>query len=200
MTSEMHKTFAWFVALVYTIAFVLSITSIQAQLRHVQSQISTLSEAVSSIDTSAGHDEIEADIQELREEVRMQIDEIQKEMEKIRKDPVSRAGGRSRIMWVTAYDLSYESCGKYPDHPEYGITASGERVREWYTIAAGPELPFGTEVYIPYFRDKPNGGVFVIKDRGGAVKNSCLDVYIADHEACDRFGLQRLEVYVLTDK
>lgn len=111
---------------------------------------------------------------------------------------VSR-NGRAEIFRVTAYDLSYQACGKYPDHPEYGITASGERVKEWHTIAAGPELPFGTRVYLPYFRDKPNRGIFVVKDRGGAVKNGCLDVFINDYDACMEFGVKYLEAYILEE-
>ncbi len=105
--------------------------------------------------------------------------------------------GEHRIMEITAYDLSVESCGKAPNHPLYGITASGKHVEEWNTIAAGPELAFGTKVYIPYFKDKPNGGIFTVHDRGSAIKNGCIDVYIVDSEECWRFGRQKLEVWVL---
>lgn len=105
--------------------------------------------------------------------------------------------GAPRIMEMTAYDLSVESCGKPPGHPEYGITASGKRVQEWHTIAAGPELPFGTQVYIPYFKDKPNSGIFTVDDRGGGVKNGRIDVYMESYDACMEFGRQQLEVYIL---
>ena len=104
--------------------------------------------------------------------------------------------GTRRIMEVTAYDLSYESCGKLPNHPEYGITASGEPVKEWYTVAAGKELKFGTQVYIPFFRDKPNGGVFTVQYRGSGVENGQLDVYIADNASCMNFGRRELEVWI----
>lgn len=103
----------------------------------------------------------------------------------------------NRIMEVSAYDLSVESCGKPPGHPEYGITASGKRVQKWHTIAAGPELTFGTQIYIPYFKDMPNGGIFVVEDRGGAIKNGRLDVYIEDNAECFEFGRRELEVYIL---
>jgi len=105
--------------------------------------------------------------------------------------------GECRIMEVTAYDLSVESCGKPPGHPEYGITASGKRVREWHTIAAGKGIPFGTQVYIPYFKDKPNGGIFTVEDRGGAIKDGRLDVYMESNSECMEFGRQELEVYIL---
>ncbi|MCX7773376.1 MAG: 3D domain-containing protein [Clostridia bacterium] len=104
---------------------------------------------------------------------------------------------RSVTMRVKAYDLSYASCKKLPSHPEYGITASGSRVKEWYTVAAGPGIPFGTRIYIPYFKDKPNGGVFVVQDRGNAVKDNCLDVFMQSHKACMQFGVRNLEIYIL---
>lgn len=100
-------------------------------------------------------------------------------------------------MRVTAYDLSYESCKKYPDHPEYGITASGNKVVPWFTVAAGPELAFGTKLFIPYFKDKPNGGIFVVQDRGSAIKENCLDIYMESHEECMAFGVKYLDVYIL---
>ena len=127
-----------------------------------------------------------------------EISSLRQDMER-KADKADRGGerGTRRMMTVTAYDLSVESCGKLPSHPEYGITASGERVREWYTVAAGPELPFGTQVYIPYFADKPNKGIFTVQDRGSAVKNGCIDVYIADNATCWEFGRQRLEVWVM---
>lgn len=101
-------------------------------------------------------------------------------------------------MEITAYDLSVESCGKPPDHPEYGITASGNRVKEWYTIACDPSIPFGTKIYIPYFKDAPNRGVFTTEDRGGAIKGNKIDVYMKSHQACMNFGRRRLKVYILS--
>lgn len=100
-------------------------------------------------------------------------------------------------MKVTAYDLSFQSCRKNPDHPEYGITASGTRVKEWHTIAAGPELPFGTQVFIPYFQDKPNKGIFVVEDRGSAITNGCIDIYMPDYDDCMEFGVRELDVFIL---
>ena len=53
-------------------------------------------------------------------------------------------------MEVTAYDLSYESCGKHPNHPAYGVTASGKKIgvdifEEDGIIAAPKDFPFGTK-------------------------------------------------------
>src|SRR5690606_32313382 len=104
-------------------------------------------------------------------------------------------GMEKKRMRVTAY-TEYE-CGKEPDHPEFGITASGNRVEKWFTVAAGPELPFGTVVYIPYFKDCENNGIFVVEDRGGAIRRNCIDVYIPDQKMVDEFGCKWLDVYVV---
>lgn len=133
----------------------------------------------------------------------LQIDKLKEESQQddsiIEEQSISRGGSRPEpiTMRVTAYDLSYLSCRKYPDHPEYGNTASGQSVKEWHTIAAGPEIPFGTQVFIPFFQDKPNSGVFVVQDRGSAITENCLDVYMPIYSDCMEFGVKNLDVYVL---
>ena len=115
-----------------------------------------------------------------------------------KQDKADRSGERrtKRIMEVTAYWEG--SCDKPPDDPLYGITASGAKVREWYTIAAGPELPFGTQIYIPYFREMPNNGVFVVADRGRDITDGRLDIYLPAAADCSRFGrVKGMEVWVL---
>ncbi|OPX46367.1 3D domain protein [Ruminiclostridium hungatei] len=139
---------------------------------------------------------ISSDISDITEQIKVlsaKIESNRKELD----NKISRGSADVRKMRVTAYDLSVESCGKRPSHPLYGITASGEPVKEWSTIATGPELPFGTRIYIPYFRDKPNNGIFVVADRGSAIKRNCIDVYMADSDACQEFGVKMFDVYVL---
>lgn len=104
---------------------------------------------------------------------------------------------REAVMWVTAYTAGPESTGKTPNHPLYGITASGKKVKEWHTIAAGKSIPFGTKIYIPEFRDKPNGGIFVVEDRGGKVGDNELDVYMESIEEALKWGRRKLKVYIL---
>lgn len=147
--------------------------------------------------------DLESQVTQLKDEIK-RIEENQPQptaeiAEIVQPEDISRGGERSEpvTMRVTAYDLSYASCRKYPDHPEYGFTASGAKVKEWYTIAAGPELPFGTRVFIPYFADKPNEGIFVVQDRGSAIKENCLDVYMSNNDECMDFGVRELDVYIL---
>lgn len=105
--------------------------------------------------------------------------------------PPSVDGISPVVMNTTAYTAFDEGMdGK-------GITASGAMVCPWYTVAASKSVPFGTRVYIPYFKDKPNGGVFVVQDRGGAITEGHLDVYMPLEQAANDFGRQNLEVYIL---
>lgn len=95
---------------------------------------------------------------------------------------------------ASAYTAS--TCDKLPSHPAYGITASGAKVKEWYTVAAGKSYPMGTVIYIPALKDKPNGGWFLVQDRGGAIKDNKLDIYMGTYEDCIKFGRKDLECYI----
>ncbi len=63
-------------------------------------------------------------------------------------------------------------------------TASGTIPRRGRTIAAPPEIPFGTRVFIddPYFSDWEGGGWFTVEDRGKAVRGRVLDVFFGSGE------------------
>jgi 3D (Asp-Asp-Asp) domain-containing protein len=93
---------------------------------------------------------------------------------------------------VTAYTAGYESTGRTPDHPLYGVTASGEYVKENHTIACPPSMEFGTKIYIQYFDT-----TFTCEDRGGAITEGKLDVYIPVLEDALEFGRRDLEVIVI---
>lgn len=95
---------------------------------------------------------------------------------------------------ATAYTAS--SCGKTETDKDYEITSSGAIAKSWYTVAAGKCYPIGTVMYIPYFKDKPNGGWFVVQDRGSAIKNGNVDVYMDTISECKQFGRRNLECYI----
>lgn len=95
---------------------------------------------------------------------------------------------------TSAYTAS--TCDKKPTDKGYGITASGAKVKSWYTVAAGKAYPMGTVIYIPALKDKPNGGWFVVQDRGGAIKNNKLDIYMSTYNECIQFGRKNLECYI----
>lgn len=96
------------------------------------------------------------------------------------------------VMRVTAYT----ACDRGMDGR--GITSSGTQAKPWHTVAAPPEIPFGTRLYIPYFADKPNRGWFVVEDRGGAITGNCLDVFFASRQDAIQFGVKYLDVYLST--
>ena len=92
---------------------------------------------------------------------------------------------------TSAYCSCAKCCGK-----TNGITASGAKATAWYTLAAGKGYKMGTVIYIPALADKPNGGWFVVQDRGGAISNSKLDVYMGSHSQALQYGRKTLECYV----
>ena len=95
---------------------------------------------------------------------------------------------------ASAYTAS--TCGKSVTDSGYGRTASGSMAQSWYTVAAGKGYPIGTVIYIPYFKDKPNGGWFVVQDRGSAISNSKIDIYMDSYSDCKKFGRRNLECYI----
>ncbi len=62
------------------------------------------------------------------------------------------------------------------------ITASGAKVVPGITVAAGPDIPFGTEIYIRGL------GRRVVQDRGGRITNRSLDIAVSTQEEALRFG------------
>ena len=96
-----------------------------------------------------------------------------------------------RTFNTSAYCSCKKCCGKTT-----GITSSGAKASTWCTLAAGKTYPVGTIIYIPYFKNKPNGGWFVVQDRGGAISNTKLDVYMGSHSQAIQFGRRSLECYV----
>ncbi|GAA0355881.1 3D (Asp-Asp-Asp) domain-containing protein [Bacillus horti] len=96
---------------------------------------------------------------------------------------------------ATGYTAGFESTGKYEDHPGYGITFSGVKVRRdlYSTIAADVTVfPLGTILYIP------NYGYGVVADTGGAIKGNKIDLYFETVDDVYRFwGKKTLDVYVI---
>ena len=95
---------------------------------------------------------------------------------------------------TSAYTAS--TCGKSPASKGYGKTASGAKATSWYTVAAGKGYPIGTVIYIPSMKNKPNGGWFVVQDRGGAISNNKLDIYMDTYNECIKFGRKNVECYI----
>ena len=95
---------------------------------------------------------------------------------------------------TSAYTAS--TCGKSKNSKGYGVTSSGSKASSWYTVAAGKSYPVGTVIYVPALKNKPNGGWFVVQDRGGAISNNRLDIYMSTYNECIRFGRKNLQCYI----
>ncbi len=90
------------------------------------------------------------------------------------------------VTWYTA-----DTCGKTPDHPAYGITASGAPVEEGVTCAVDRSvIPLGSTVYVVYADG--NVGTFRATDTG--VKGEWVDIYTPDYDYAVQCGLQKLTV------
>lgn len=92
---------------------------------------------------------------------------------------------------TSAYCSCEKCCGKTST-----TTASGVSATTWSTIAAGKNYPIGTIIYIPALKDKPNEGWFIVQDRGGAITNNKLDIYMGTHTEAIQYGRKNLECYV----
>ena len=100
-------------------------------------------------------------------------------------------------MRATAYDLSYESCGKHPDHPHYGITYTGMKAR-YGVVAVDPRtIPLHSRLYIEAADGSWVYGNAIAGDIGGAVKGDIIDLFYDDEEFTKKFGVRRVKVYIL---
>lgn len=96
---------------------------------------------------------------------------------------------------ATAYTAAPDECGRSYDDPNFGITASGEFVREGF-IAVDPNIiPLHSLVYVE--GAGKFDGFYEAKDTGGAVKGNRIDIYVPDKATAFEFGKRNVTVYVL---
>lgn len=98
---------------------------------------------------------------------------------------------------ASAYDLSYESCGKYPGSPGYGITASGMRAARGVVAVDPRVIPLGTKLYIQSLDSYPDYGYAVAGDTGGAIKGNRVDLFMESRSQALSFGRRNVKVYIL---
>jgi 3D (Asp-Asp-Asp) domain-containing protein len=121
-----------------------------------------------------------------------------------RKEVLASRGARPKLMptgtkllfcTVTAYTAGYESTGKRPGDPGFGITSIGTRALQGVTVAVDPRIiPYGSKLYIP------GVGFRVAEDTGGAIVGNHIDVYYDNVSFARDFGVKHnVPVYILPD-
>lgn len=79
--------------------------------------------------------------------------------------------------------------------PPWGITASGAPTAPGIA-ACGPGLPFGT-LLIPL--DPTPHAAYVCRDRGGAIRDGMVDIWMEDRAAALRWGRRDVRMVVSTN-
>ncbi|MCA0171318.1 3D domain-containing protein [Bacillus sp. RAR_GA_16] len=96
---------------------------------------------------------------------------------------------------ATGYTAGEESTGKKPDHPAYGITYSGVKVKRdlYSTIAADTSVfPIGSVLFIPEY------GFGVVADTGSAIIGDRIDLYYDTvQDVYTEWGKKTLDVYLI---
>jgi uncharacterized protein YabE (DUF348 family) len=107
----------------------------------------------------------------------------------------------SRVIDVrtTAYTASYEDTGKRPGDYQFGITATGVRVKRGM-IAVDPRvIPLGSRVYVEIAGDTPDYGYATATDTGGAIKGNIIDLYFDSQKEVYKWGCRRGKIYILEE-
>ncbi|HHY14058.1 MAG TPA: DUF348 domain-containing protein [Thermoanaerobacterales bacterium] len=96
-------------------------------------------------------------------------------------------------MTATAYDAGVKSTGKTPDHPQYGITSTGVKVRKGIASVDPKTIPLGSRLYVTGY------GPALAADTGSAIKGNRIDLYHETYEEAMRFGRKKVKVYILDE-
>ena len=95
---------------------------------------------------------------------------------------------------VTHYCICQRCCGKAPDHPAYGITASGRRATPYVSVAVDPSvIPLGADVLVDY----GDGEIHYYRadDTGSGVGSRHIDLCVGSHAEALQMGHRTATVY-----
>lgn len=97
---------------------------------------------------------------------------------------------------MTHYCICKKCCGKSPDDPGYGITASGRKATPYVSVAVDPDvIPLGSDVLVDY----GDGDIkyYRADDTGGAVKGDHIDLCVGSHQEALQLGIRTATVWVV---
>lgn len=128
------------------------------------------------------------------QEISLTLQKLQEEIEKIemKLTDIEDELNKWSVYEATAYaplDPNAKEGMCYEGDPR--ITASGEPVVPGVTVAAGKDLPFGTELYIKGI------GKRIVQDRGAAISRGCIDIAVETQAEAFRFGRRHSLVKIL---
>ncbi len=95
---------------------------------------------------------------------------------------------------VTHYCICQRCCGKAPNHPAYGITASGRRATPYVSVAVDPSvIPLGADVLVDY----GDGEIHYYRadDTGSGVGSRHIDLCVGSHAEALQMGHRTATVY-----
>ena len=87
---------------------------------------------------------------------------------------------------ASAYTAAADECGK-----DDGITASGLKVTEKQTLACPANFPFGAKIHIEGMGD------YTCEDRGGAIVDNHIDIYMKTKTEAFAFGRRMLTAEII---
>jgi len=144
-------------------------------------------------------DKLQDEISQLRLEI-LHLEKENEQLRQLAKESEAQEQLYQRMQeWLDNWEVSMAEVTAYapldPDAVEgmcYSgdprVTASGERVVPGVTAAAGPDVPFGTRLYVH------GHGVRVVQDRGGRIGQGKIDLAVESREEAYAWGRKNVKV------
>lgn len=95
---------------------------------------------------------------------------------------------------VTHYCICEKCCGKSPEHPAYGITASGKLATPGVSVGVDPDvIPLGADVLVDY----GDGEIHYYRadDTGPGISGNHLDLCVGSHQEALELGVRSATVW-----
>lgn len=95
---------------------------------------------------------------------------------------------------VTHYCTCRKCCGKDPDHPAYGITASGRKLTPYVSVGVDPAvIPLGSTVIADYGDGELH--YYMADDTGSGVNGGHIDLAVTTHQEALELGVRKATIY-----
>lgn len=116
----------------------------------------------------------------------IEIQEAKQELVDARKLELESEKYETQLMKITMYAPLSPGAVRGVDYSgDPSLTASGEKLVPGKTAAAGPNIPFGTKIYVEEL------GWFTVQDRGSAIGPNDIDLAVSTKEESVEFGQQQ---------